>query len=377
MCYQNGYMKKTLQIFKPGKHVSNTGTTLEFTEADLQASAAAYNPAIFQAAIVIGHPKTEDPRWGGIDSLIYSEGHVEATPIDVQPEFAEMVNKKLFNAVSASWYTPDSPNNPVPGVYYLRHVGFLGAQPPAIKGLNPSGISFSEAEPGIVEFAELQFSGYDDMTIAKLFRRIREYFIAEKGIEIADNMIPDFYISDLEIAANRQINKENPPLSNFNEGDVMSAEDKQRLAALEAENQTLKQQQADFAEAQEKTRRDAAHADNVAFAEGLVKSGQLLPSQKDAVIANLNHVSDQANAVEFGEGEAKQPLLEALKASYSANPKIVNFGEHESGGEVPTAKFNGPAGVAVDQTNLELHNKAVAFSEANNVSYEVALSKVQ
>ncbi|MFS2072756.1 hypothetical protein ACEN9D_28795 [Pseudomonas sp. CT11-2] len=40
----------------------------------------------------------------------------------------------------------------MPGVYYLRHVGFLGAQPPAVKGLRP--IELAEGEPGVIEFSE-------------------------------------------------------------------------------------------------------------------------------------------------------------------------------------------------------------------------------
>jgi len=47
-------------------------------------------------------------------------------------------------------------------------------------------------------------------------------------------------------------------LTRPHKGDIMSAEDKARLATLEAENETLKKQQADFAEAQNKTRRDAS-----------------------------------------------------------------------------------------------------------------------
>ncbi len=46
-----------------------------------------------------------------------------------------MVKAGRFKSRSASFYHPDNPNNPKPGVYYLRHVGFLGAQPPAVKGL--------------------------------------------------------------------------------------------------------------------------------------------------------------------------------------------------------------------------------------------------
>ena len=63
-----------------------------------------------------------------------------------------MVAAGAFKKISASFYSPSSPQNPVPGVYYLRHVGFLGAQPPAVKGLrNPA---FADGEDGVISFEE-------------------------------------------------------------------------------------------------------------------------------------------------------------------------------------------------------------------------------
>lgn len=158
----------------------------------------------------------------------------------------------------------------------------------------------------------------------------------------------------------------------------MSAEEKAKLTTLEAENAQLKKQQADFAEAQSKTRRDAAHKDHVDFAEGLVKSGRLLPVQKDSVIASLDYMAAPDAVVEFGEGDDKKPLLQAFKDALAVNPIAVNFGEHkEKSIDTKASGFKAPAGFSVDQTNLELHEKALAYSEQNSVSYETALSKVQ
>ena len=62
---------------------------------------------------------------------------------DVEPQFAEMVNTRRFPKRSTAFYTPDHPQNPKPGVWYLRHVAFLGAQPPAVKGLRAGKSGFS------------------------------------------------------------------------------------------------------------------------------------------------------------------------------------------------------------------------------------------
>ena len=123
---------KPLQIFKPGRHTAMSGASLAFSESDLAASAAAYDPAVFQAPIVVGHPKTDDPAYGWVSALAFADGALEASPEQVDPAFAEIVEAGRFKKISAAFYAPEAPNNPVPGVYYLRHVGFLGAAAPAV-----------------------------------------------------------------------------------------------------------------------------------------------------------------------------------------------------------------------------------------------------
>ena len=142
----NGGMNKQLQIFKAGKHTAMSGVALAFSDADIAATVAAYDPSKHEAPLVIGHPKTDDPAFGWVKSLQFSDGVLQAEPDQVDAAFAELVNDGKFKKISASFYTPDAPNNPVPGVYYLRHVGFLGAQAPAVKGLKAA--SFAE-EPAI------------------------------------------------------------------------------------------------------------------------------------------------------------------------------------------------------------------------------------
>ncbi len=131
-----------------------SGATLQFSEADLQQTVAAYDPARHEAPLVVGHPAHDLPAYGWVQSLSFNEGAIDATPAQVNPQFADMVAAGAFKKISASFYSPASPANPVPGVYYLRHVGFLGAQPPAVKGLrNPQ---FADTEDGVLtfEFAE-------------------------------------------------------------------------------------------------------------------------------------------------------------------------------------------------------------------------------
>ena len=87
----------------------------------------------------------------GCPGLAFKEGIVTADPEKVEPNFAEMVNDGRFPKISSSFWPPNHPSNPKPGVWYLRHVGFLGAAAPAVKGLKPASFSDEAADLVTIE----------------------------------------------------------------------------------------------------------------------------------------------------------------------------------------------------------------------------------
>lgn len=352
---------KPIQIFKPGKHVAASGDSFNFSESDVAATIAAYDPALHEAPIVVGHPRHDLPAYGWIKSLAFADGALAAETQQVDPAFAELVDAGRYKKISASFYHPESPSNPVPGVYYLRHVGFLGAQPPAVKGLrNPE---FNEADEKVVSF-DFREHGYAWSTVAGMFRSLREYVIGKDGTEKADQLIPNWQIDQLQRTADEASEADaagdttaTPAFSDpthTNEGDSMSLTAEQ-VAAIQAENLRLKEEAGQVAarEAALATQ-EAAHRRqaNVAFCETLVANAQLHPGQKDNVVALLTGLSAQPAAgaetvVEFSEGGAKKPLplADALKALLSAQPKIVEFGE-SGAGRKPAVELDDPAALA-------------------------------
>lgn len=140
-----------LEIFKAGTHQPMSGEPVTVNEAQLRASALAYDPARSKAPIVIGHPALDAPAFGWVEALDASDGTLAAYVADVEPSFAEAVREGRYRNVSASFYPPAAASNPRPGVFYLKHVGFLGAAAPAVKGLKT--VSFAGAEAEAVEFA--------------------------------------------------------------------------------------------------------------------------------------------------------------------------------------------------------------------------------
>ncbi len=357
-----------IEIFKTGTHTDSAGNTRAWTEKDLDAIANKYNPAHHEAPVVIGHPKDNAPAFGWVEGLERKGSVLYAKLKDLVPEFVEVVKKGLYKKRSISLY-PDMT---------LRHVGFLGAMPPAIKGL--ADVAFSEAEAVTIEFADYQVN-----TIGNIFQRLREWLIEKFGADIADKVVSSWEIDDLK----RQLEPGAETASAFNEGGqemdkIQELETKlkeaeqirsaveQKFSEKEKEAHALKQEL-------EKERAEQRQAEFNSFCEGLMKEGRLTPAMKPAVL-DFMEIMSGAGEYEFseGEGRVKAQPVEKFKAFLSSLPKQVEFGEVATKGKAAEGKgkdkshdFSGK----VDAERLELHDKAMEFVEKEGISYRDALNK--
>lgn len=344
---------KSIEIFKVGKHTATSGAVMEFTEALLRGAAQAYDPALHEAPLTVGHPKDNMPAYGWVKSLSYAEGVLSAELHQVDPEFAEMVQAGRFKKRSASFYLPDSPTNPKPGTLYLRHVANLGAQPPAVKGLKD--VAFNEAEAGVVEFAEWGHS-----TAASMFRGLREWIVEQFGLEKADKVLPGWQIDQLNEAAQppRSVAaySETPPNPASKEPPTVGKTTEElaaEAAALEKREAELKQREAAFAEratADKKTRL-------VAFCEGLVKQGRVLPIDQPGLVAFMEQ-QPEAGTLEFGEGADKQTTTAAewLRGFLARMPVQVDFAERAGGDRKEPGEGGGNG-----TSDREIANRAQAY----------------
>ncbi|PNO44173.1 hypothetical protein MC52_017245 [Klebsiella michiganensis] len=142
---------RTFEIMYPGSFTASDGRKISFSARDLNEMAETYSPSRQVAPLTIGHPADNKPDLGPVLSVfVYKERlHVTA---DFSDTLFSSIQKGLYKNRSASFYLPDSPGNPTPGKMYLRHVGFLGAAAPAVKGLSP--LNFACVNPSApVDFA--------------------------------------------------------------------------------------------------------------------------------------------------------------------------------------------------------------------------------
>lgn len=364
---------KLIHVFRAGTHVTAAGERIEFSAADLAASAAAYKPSLHEAPLVVGHPKTDDPAYGWAKGLVADGADLYVAPDQVHPEFAEMVNSGAFKKRSMKWYRPTDAANPAPGVWYPQHIGFLGAMPPAIKGLK--AVQFAADAQGV----EVEFGQWEDRTVARLFRQLREWFIGAHGQETADRVIGSYEVDALADDAARETKTEVFPAPAFAEGSTVEEPTvtPEEKAALEAENAALKAQ-VTASQARDKAAQAAARkTDAVQFCEGLIDEGKLLPAEKDSAVGLLV-LAAEAQPVEFGEGDAKatDAPLARLQALLKALPKRVEFSEvagHEK--TAAAVEFAAPVGLGVDVERLAVHNKALAHQAAHPGTEYIAAVK--
>ena len=330
-----------IEIFRAGSHTDDAGAAHHFSEADLDGMAASYSPALREAPLTVGHPKDNLPAYGWVKSVTRTAaGALAITPHQVEPQFAEMVQAGRFKKRSASFYPPNAPNNPMPGKWYLRHVAFLGAQPPAIAGLKD--IQFSEDDAG----GAVSFS---------------ESVSAETSTQEPDDM-PKTLQEQLD-AVSAQLAAEK------------TAREKAEADAA-THQKTASDAQAQAASFAEKARTDRT-AGFVSFAQSQVQAGRLLPKDKDMAVATLDALAD-AQPVEFAEGQGSDAVTRKVSPAQWLQDLIANaapavsFGEFAPGGSAAQVQ----PGTAKGKSDAEIDKAAKTYMRQHKVDYAEALSAV-
>lgn len=436
-----------IEIFKPGTFTDMSGNRHTFSEADVRTTARVYDPSLLTAVLVTGHPRHDDPSFGDVAALEF-DGVLQAETSRVDPAFAEAVNAGRYGRVSASFYAPDAPNNPVPGTFYLRHVGFLGAMAPAVKGLKAP--SFGDDGLGVIEFADMsgmddpkaaqearakrygigvkerghvtrpsdasglddgefgdpvnyrypldkgrihsalsywaqdknreqyteaevkaitrrilaaakkhavevdrekfQFADYEDMLVVRIFRNIKNQLIELVGKDKADQVIDEYALDVLQADAMKEDAAPGtcaacgqPHAECICQASTTEYGEQKggHMALTQQELEKREKALLDREKALKDEQNTKKHADNVAFAEGLVADGKLLAASKGAVVAVLDFAGGitTGDTIDFGEGDAKktEAPLETIKSILGSFPKQIEFGELAGGAEFSEA----------------------------------------
>jgi len=262
---------KPIELMSVGRRQSYSGSTFEFTEADLQAIAENFTAAPF----VPGHPKDDAPQFGKATRVEYRNGKLLATEYDeVDPTFKAIVNSGELPGVSVKLRLPGHPQNPG-NTYQIAHIGFLGKSRPADAGIGEAAFSATELE---AEFA------------------------AAPQVEPLQETPP--MLDPTPTPAPAQPDR--------------TAEFAQRQADLEKREAEFAAKQLVFA------RRQAVSP----WVEQQVIAGRVLPAEKAPLVEVFAALPEELE-IQFSQGddEVKQPIAAFLKSFIKGMPQRVNYGE--------------------------------------------------
>jgi len=273
-----------VDIFKTGEHTDGSGNTREWTEEDLEEMVNLYNnqsaTEAHLAPLVYGHPDTEDAALGWVDKLKRVGNVLKANFVEISQELINGIKSGAYKFQSIALY----PNK------LLRHVGILGAVPPAVKGLKPLSDYFSDSE-----FISYEFAENDINDLAKIKEYIKKRFGEEEYQLMLTNLLLNEEFMEKE-KTDKTTEITNVKTDEFVEASKF-AELQNKVKSLEAENASI--------------------SFDLFYSE-LEKEGFLVPSQKELVKSILlpNYV--------FAEGkDLKTNLVELIKSF----PKQITYSE--------------------------------------------------
>lgn len=305
---------KWCEVFRTGKHTDANGVEKDWTKEDLDTIVTVFNEKKPKAPCVIGHPNTNNPAYGWVKALKREGEKLFAAYKDVVPQFAEWVNKGLYPNRSISLY-PDMT---------LRHVGFLGAVPPAIKGLEE--FQFAEEPAGYTyEFSDS--TDFKFRTLAEVLQDLRDFLISKYDIEVADQIISNWKIDDLK----RVDTETETEIRQFTEALINPKSEPASVAPEFSEELTAKDAKINELQTQlDKERAEKRRADFEQFAEECLQGGNITPAQKAEVVEFMEICHTQGTS-DFAEGEEKS-VLKRFK-DFLKSGKQVDFSEIATDGK--------------------------------------------
>lgn len=327
-----------IEIFRGGLQTDSAGTEHD-GDALIDKALAAFNAAEHEPPVVIGHPADNAPAYGWVQALKRATKDGAAVLLakfrDVVPEFADLAKRGLYKKRSAAFY-PDG---------RLRHVGFLGAAPPAVKGL--ADIGFADANQISFEFST---KGDDKMTFNEFMEIFKFWKAVEKDPTLELPTAP---------AATAQPAK---PEKTFTEADIEAA--RKEAAAAEREKAD-----AEFAEKAQQAQRAARGEAIAAWCDKSLAEGKIAPAWIKSGIKQFCERMDAETELQFGEqADQKATPLAWFQKFIEELPRLVDFSEIAKRGK------NMGAGDAAGKLDALVKQKMAADKE---VSYSAAFAEAQ
>lgn len=354
-----------IHLARPGKYTDAHGRAVTLGADRLKALAASYKPGTDKAPLVLGHPTEGAPAFGWVDTLeVDDKGDLYGNVSQVSPELSDAVKAGKYRNVSMSFYPKGSGNSPAPAAEALRHVGILGAEVPAIRGLTP--LSLADGDDAVtVDFADGGRIGW--WSVKQAVRAFRDWIIERDGTEAADKAIPTYLIDNLDTAAReaRDADETSPSFTDPQPETPMPPPEQKpvdltaRTAELDAREAELKKREAEIAASDA----EAAGTTALAFADGLIGKGKLAPAGKETVVELHKRLAGDDAPLSLSDGGSK-PMLAAFEALFEGAQPVIDLAERSKPDQSTDLKGDDPDALTVRANELVKANPALSFADA-------------
>jgi hypothetical protein len=343
-----------VEIFRGGKVIDSGGNEHDGDEL-IDKAIETFDPKIHEPPLVLGHPNDDAPAYGWVANLKKEGSLLFAKFKQVSAGLENAIRQGHFKKRSASFY-PDGK---------LRHVGFLGAVPPAIKGL--ADLKFNVGKEDVFNFEEgiMPETIVDVQTntaptppnaaimsggggwlewLASIFKA-GEISGASKAAPVA-NVMAD---SDPGGSAEKPLTKNDvvaivkevmsaamaEPKKPAGDTDTMTMTDEEKKKkAIEEEKAAL---QSDYAEKEKKMKAEFSEKESAmkkerltVFIDSLKKDGKWATAWDKLGICAFTESLSSGSEIAFAEN-VKASQLDWFKKFLIELPKVVNFGEIATG----------------------------------------------
>lgn len=279
---------KPIAVFKAGTHIDANGVPRTYSQEQVDAIAANYDPQKWTAPLVENHPEDDQPSFGKTAAaFVDDDGVLKVLPRDVTEGFAQKVNRGDYVGVSVCLFPPGHEKNPIGDRHYLKHIGFVTP----------------DLEPGVKDLPLPRFTQGKEGLI---------YFTMPISMKTNDS----------------NTNPTQAEKSPTQQSTTTQTEDfATRQRELDQREQRLKDQEA-------KLKKQEVEA----FCNGLVKEGRLLPVDQDNMVAYLCAEPSQVIAFTKGKETVQIKGEEWLRDWLSRLPqqfstKRLNLGDAPAGDE--------------------------------------------
>jgi hypothetical protein len=380
-----------LEIFRAGDY----GERGRWSADDLDRLAAGYNPRLQPAPVVLGHPADDAPAFGWIKRLRRAGQSLWAQLEKVDPVLESLLRAGRFRQRSVSLYR----HFPATGGPYLRHLGFLGAAAPSVKGLAP--VRFAEQPSVTIEFAgecpapHRSPSSEDNMpdksTLENFLDHLRAFFTTGDSTPAGSGDVAAPADSSSAFAERiAQLEQRLDTLA----AEKTAAEEK----LTDAESAHCREQIANFVESLRRRGRFPPAFDRWGVREFMERLAALDPGNDGRTdipvcpspsgeFPSGDEAAPADSSPEVGAETTRPSPLAWFQDFLSNLPAVIEFGRL---GELPSpapqatgrggrlVSFTEPQrGMTIDPASIELAERAEALAAARGISYAEALAQLR